>query len=220
MAPSVTQYTIVQNAAPSPSLHPSPETHALSLSLTHTHTRPPCFAAAFIRPLRSASKTRLVSCSWAGNYTIIRLQNKLSLILPDLNIVSQQSIMLCVFFVRPPPPPPPSTLMIRNKRDCLFLVFSQQSESVSVLNQCLQQAFYEDAAETLVTSYILSRLDYCNCLLMGTPYSVIQPLQKIQNFAARLILLAPCQHLSWKNCTGFPFQNVLNIKSPVCVTVL
>ena len=48
--------------------------------------------------------------------------------------------------------------------------------------------------ETLVTSYILSRLDYCNCLLMGTPNSVIQPLQKIQNFAARLVLLAPRHH--------------------------
>ena len=49
----------------------------------------------------------------------------------------------------------------------------------------------EDATKTLVTSYILSRLDYCNCLLMGTPNSVIQPLQKIQNVAARLVLLAP-----------------------------
>ena len=47
---------------------------------------------------------------------------------------------------------------------------------------------------SLVTSYILSRLDYCNCLLMGTPNSVIQPLQKIQNFAARLVLLAPRHH--------------------------
>ena len=28
------------------------------------------------------------------------------------------------------------------------------------------------------------------------------------------------QHLSWKNCTGFPFQNVLNMKSLVCVSVL
>ena len=52
----------------------------------------------------------------------------------------------------------------------------------------------EDVTKTLVTSYILSRLDYCNCLLMGTPNSVIQPLQKIQNFAARLILLAPRHH--------------------------
>ena len=31
---------------------------------------------------------------------------------------------------------------------------------------------------------------------MGTPNSVIQPLQKIQNFAARLVLLAPCHHHS------------------------
>ena len=51
----------------------------------------------------------------------------------------------------------------------------------------------EDTAKTLVTSYILSRLDYCNCLLIGTPNSVIQPLQKFQNFAARLVLLAPCR---------------------------
>ena len=28
------------------------------------------------------------------------------------------------------------------------------------------------------------------------------------------------QHLSWKNCTGFPFQNILSIKSLVCVSVL
>ena len=28
------------------------------------------------------------------------------------------------------------------------------------------------------------------------------------------------QHLSWKNCTGFPFQNVLSIKSLVCVSVI
>ena len=54
----------------------------------------------------------------------------------------------------------------------------------------------EDTTKTLVTSYILSRLDYCNCLLMGTPNSVIQPLQKIQNFATRLVLLAPRHHHS------------------------
>ena len=47
---------------------------------------------------------------------------------------------------------------------------------------------------TFVISYILSRFDYCNCLLMGTPNSVIQPLQKIPNFTARLVLLAPRHH--------------------------
>ena len=50
--------------------------------------------------------------------------------------------------------------------------------------------------QTFVTSYILSWLDYCNCLLMGTPNSAIQPLQKVQNFAARLILMAACYHHS------------------------
>ena len=52
----------------------------------------------------------------------------------------------------------------------------------------------EDTTKTPVISYILSRLDYCNCLLMGTSNCVIQSLQKIQNFAARLVLLAPCHH--------------------------
>ena len=37
---------------------------------------------------------------------------------------------------------------------------------------------------------------YGGCHLMGTPNSVIQPLQKIQNFAARLVLLAPRHHHS------------------------
>ena len=36
----------------------------------------------------------------------------------------------------------------------------------------------EDVAKQLVTSCVLSRLDYCNCLLMGTPSSVVQPMQK------------------------------------------
>ena len=54
----------------------------------------------------------------------------------------------------------------------------------------------EDATKTLVTSCILSRLDYCNCLLMGAPNSAIQPLQKIKNSAARLVLKAPRHHSS------------------------
>ena len=54
----------------------------------------------------------------------------------------------------------------------------------------IRRFFTEDVTKTVVTSYILSRLDYWNCLLMGTPNSAIQPLQKIQNFDARLVLLA------------------------------
>ena len=60
----------------------------------------------------------------------------------------------------------------------------------------------EEAAETLVTSYILPRLDYRSCLLLDTPNSVIQ----LWHPATTI------QHISWKNCTVFPFQNVLTIK--------
>ena len=55
----------------------------------------------------------------------------------------------------------------------------------------------EEAAKQLVTSCGLSRLDYCNSLLTGTPSCVIQPMQKVQNTAARLILRA----LHHQNCT-------------------
>ena len=77
----------------------------------------------------------------------------------------------------------------------------------------------ENASKTLLTSYILSQPDYSNCLLMGTPNFVNQPLQKIpDSFSWHPVTTT--QHLSWKNCTGFPFQNVLSIKSLVCVSVL
>ena len=62
---------------------------------------------------------------------------------------------------------------------------------ISSLKALIQSAGF---SLTLVTSHILSRLDYCNCLLMGTPNSVIKPLQKIINFAARLVLLEPRHH--------------------------
>ena len=115
-------------------------------------------------------------------------------------------------------------------RNLGFILNSKLSMKKHVIKIC-QTAYFElkrissilrflteNAAKTLVTSYILSRLDCCTCLLMGTPNSVIQPLQKIQNFAARLLFLTP-SHLSWKNCIGFPFQNALNIKSLVCVSM-
>ena len=47
-----------------------------------------------------------------------------------------------------------------------------------------------EATKTLVCSFVLSRLDYCNSLLAGCPQHLINKLQKVQNSAARLILQA------------------------------
>ena len=40
----------------------------------------------------------------------------------------------------------------------------------------------------LVTSLVLSRIDYCNVVLAGLPASTIAPLQRVQNAVARLVL--------------------------------
>ena len=44
------------------------------------------------------------------------------------------------------------------------------------------------ATATLVSAFVLSRIDYCNSLLFGSTHDVISHLQQIQNYAARVIL--------------------------------
>jgi len=50
---------------------------------------------------------------------------------------------------------------------------------------------------SLVNTFVLSRLDYCNAVLAGLPKSTIAPLQHVQNAAARLICgLGPRDHVT------------------------
>ena len=44
------------------------------------------------------------------------------------------------------------------------------------------------ATDTLVFAFVLSRIDYCNSLLFGSTHDVTSHLQRIQNYAARVIL--------------------------------
>ena len=47
------------------------------------------------------------------------------------------------------------------------------------------------ATATPVSAFVLSRIDYCNSLLFGSTHDVTSHLQRIQNYAARVILRLP-----------------------------
>ena len=54
-----------------------------------------------------------------------------------------------------------------------------------------------EATATLISAFVLSRLDYCNSLLYGCPQHLLHRLQKVQNSAARLVLQIPkTDHIS------------------------
>ena len=44
---------------------------------------------------------------------------------------------------------------------------------------------------TIVSAFVLSRIDYCNSLLFGSTHDVTSNLQRLQNYAARVILCLP-----------------------------
>jgi len=49
----------------------------------------------------------------------------------------------------------------------------------------------------LVSAFVLSRLDYCNAVLVGLPASTLAPLQRVLHAAARLVLeLRPRDHVT------------------------
>ena len=47
------------------------------------------------------------------------------------------------------------------------------------------------ATATLVSAFVLSRIDYCNSLLFGSTHDVTSHLQQIQNYAAQVIFCFP-----------------------------
>ncbi|KAI5092956.1 hypothetical protein C0J45_17347 [Silurus meridionalis] len=67
-------------------------------------------------------------------------------------------------------------------RSCKFLLYNIQR---------IRPFLSIQAAQVLVQSLVISRLDYCNSLLAGLPLNAIRPLQMIQNAAARLVFNQP-----------------------------
>ena len=47
------------------------------------------------------------------------------------------------------------------------------------------------ATVTLVSAFVLSRIDYCNSLLLGSAHDATSHLQRIQNYAGRVIIRLP-----------------------------
>ena len=62
-----------------------------------------------------------------------------------------------------------------------------KSAILNCIESILSVTMSQDALKTLISAFVLSRINYCNSLLAGCPKQLIHKLQKVQNNAARLI---------------------------------
>ncbi|XP_053541743.1 uncharacterized protein LOC128634923 [Ictalurus punctatus] len=67
-------------------------------------------------------------------------------------------------------------------RSCRFILYKIKK---------IRPYLTEQATQILVQALVISKLDYCNSLLSGLPASSIEPVQMIQNAAARLVFNQP-----------------------------
>ena len=56
---------------------------------------------------------------------------------------------------------------------------------------CIRRFLTSTATATLVSAFVLSRIDYCSSLLFGSTHDMTSHLQRIQNYTARVILHLP-----------------------------
>ena len=71
----------------------------------------------------------------------------------------------------------------------------------SAILNCIESVLFvtfchADVLKTLISAFVLSRIDYCNSLLAGCPKQLIHKLKKLQNVAAKLIIrTSKCDHV-------------------------
>ena len=73
----------------------------------------------------------------------------------------------------------------------LLLVGEIQTSFQDVTFLPSRDRLYSTATATLVSDFVLSGIDYCNSLLFGSTHDVTSHLQRIQNYAARVIFRLP-----------------------------
>ena len=64
------------------------------------------------------------------------------------------------------------------------------------------------ATATLVSAFVLSRIDYCNSLLFGSTHDVTSHLQQIQNYAPRVFSRLPKSSNITTHLKSFPWLPV------------
>ena len=72
-----------------------------------------------------------------------------------------------------------------------------------------------EATKTVVHSFITSRLDYCNAILVGIPEYLVLKLQRVQNWAARIVFnLRKYDHIkpSLKALNWLPVEKRIKFK--------
>ena len=90
---------------------------------------------------------------------------------------------------------------ISSKVRNLGVIFDQTLSMQSHVNAIAKRCFYylrniarirrflsEEECKVIVHTFVISRLDYCNVLLYGLPGKTLHILQRVQNYAARLIM--------------------------------
>ena len=91
-----------------------------------------------------------------------------------------------------------------------------------------------NATKTLLSAFVLSKLDYCNSLLCGSSQFILDNLQRVENSAARLVMKSrKCDHVQplLSNLHLLPGRSRINYKistlcfiftnfSPVCIAQL
>ena len=79
------------------------------------------------------------------------------------------------------------------------------------------------ATATVVSAFVLSRIDYCNSLLFGSTHDVTSHLQRIQSYAARVILRLPMSSsitIHLKSLHWLPVKVRSTYKIAFCVTTV